>query len=82
MLIFVVFFYDIWFETRCKSKVRTAKSDNKEGVKAVSTRQQEVHGWPHSISDIELETVVQIQFFTNCNHTLIAQRGVGVWMKG
>ena len=63
-----------------RGQARTAKT-KKGGVKAVSirTRQQEVQGWPHSVSDIELETEVQIQFLTNGHHTLIVQRGVGVW---
>ena len=69
-----VFFYETHDE-RKSSKSRKAVS------KVVSGR-QEVQGWPLSISDIKLETEVQIQFLTNCKRTLIAQRDVGVWMEG
>ena len=69
-----MFFYETHDE-------RKSSKSSKAVSKAVSGR-QEVQGWPLSISDIKLETEVQIQFLTNCNRTLIAQRDVGVRMKG
>ena len=46
-------FYDIWYKTHgVRGKVtKSERKEKKGGVKAViiSTRQQEVQGWPHSI---------------------------------
>ena len=48
----------------CKRQGNKSRRKKKGGVEAVSisSRQQEIQGWPHSISDIELETEVQIRF--------------------
>ena len=45
-----------------RNEVTKSGEKKKGGVEAVSisTRQQEFQGWPHSISDIELETKVKI----------------------
>ena len=37
---------------------------------------------PTVISDITREKEVQIQFLSNCNHTLIVERVAGVWVEG
>ena len=56
----------IWYETHGVRGKVTKSGRKKKGVKAVSisTRQQEVQGWPHSISDIELGTEVQSRFLS------------------